>query len=369
MKRNSSHFHKLRVTGQLYKMSARRKALEKSMEQQSENADPESTVDCLPKTTIHLEDTENIQTIDDVLIIETSDGCTGNTYEASCLDEDNDWMSQDDYDENDDHDDEDGEEIISSGGVSQFQNMELKEALQYWALTNYQSRSSVNMMPEQQTSRTPLNISAIEGGRYLYNGVNHCLINRLEHVNVPENISINVSIDGLPLFKGSPSLFLPILINVLEIPFLSPMIVAMFHGITKPPQLQEFLAPFVKEMNDVIENGIQINNQIVHVALRAFICDAPASWTEYSSFLHYASLVVLKDNLSKKTFDHFLLLFCAVTILSSRAYEEYWAYAGQLLYKFVTQFDSVRRRNAKDLVTVPQTTMDRIHNGKTAYEA
>ncbi|XP_058128587.1 uncharacterized protein LOC131271210 [Anopheles coustani] len=116
----------------------------------------------------------------------------------------------------------------------------------------------------------------IEGGRFFYNGVKKCLINRFEHVVVPEIININVSIDGLPLYKGSPSSFWPILVNVHEIPIFSPMMVGVFHGITKPPQLKEYLGPFVEEMNDVIENGIPINNRVVRVRLRAFICDAPA---------------------------------------------------------------------------------------------
>uniref|UniRef100_A0A4Y0BFN6 Uncharacterized protein n=1 Tax=Anopheles funestus TaxID=62324 RepID=A0A4Y0BFN6_ANOFN len=74
-------------------MSARREALEKSAEQESENTDPDFTVDCLHVDN-HTEDTEDNQTIDVVPIIETPDGYTDNTFEASYLDEDYDWLSQ-----------------------------------------------------------------------------------------------------------------------------------------------------------------------------------------------------------------------------------------------------------------------------------
>uniref|UniRef100_A0A182S0E5 Transposase domain-containing protein n=1 Tax=Anopheles funestus TaxID=62324 RepID=A0A182S0E5_ANOFN len=188
---------------------------------------------------------------------------------------------------------DESEEIISFGGVSQFKNMILKDALQYWALTTHQPGSSVNMILEifhectiyknlpkdartiLQTPRTSMNITDIDGGRYFYNGIKRCLINRLEHVQF-QTLYVNVSIDGLPLFKGSPSSFWPILINVQEIPILSPMIVAMFHGITKPPELEQYLRPFVEEMNEVLDNGIPIKNRVVRVRLRAFISDSPA---------------------------------------------------------------------------------------------
>uniref|UniRef100_A0A4Y0BIJ4 Uncharacterized protein n=1 Tax=Anopheles funestus TaxID=62324 RepID=A0A4Y0BIJ4_ANOFN len=54
------------------------------------------------------------------------------------------------------------------------------------------------------------------------------------------------------------------------------MIVAMFHGIKKPPELEQYLRPFVEEMNEVLDNGIPINNRVVRVRLRAFISDSPA---------------------------------------------------------------------------------------------
>ena len=63
--------------------------------------------------------------------------------------------------------------------------------------------------------------------------------------------------------------------------------------------------------------------------------------SEYSSFLHYASLVVLQDRISPEAYNHFMLFFCAVTILSSKFYKRLWPVAGQMLKHFVADFAKI----------------------------
>uniref|UniRef100_A0A182IEN9 Uncharacterized protein n=1 Tax=Anopheles arabiensis TaxID=7173 RepID=A0A182IEN9_ANOAR len=63
--------------------------------------------------------------------------------------------------------------------------------------------------------------------------------------------------------------------------------------------------------------------------------------SEYSSFLHYASLVILQDRLSPEAYNHFMLFFCAVTILSSKFYKRLWSVAGQMLKHFVADFAKI----------------------------
>ncbi|XP_061501497.1 uncharacterized protein LOC133391394 [Anopheles gambiae] len=62
---------------------------------------------------------------------------------------------------------------------------------------------------------------------------------------------------------------------------------------------------------------------------------------EFGYFLNYAGLVVLKPHLPNELFNHFMLLFCAVTLLSSNVYKTKWKVAGQLLDKFVKDFETL----------------------------
>lgn len=54
------------------------------------------------------------------------------------------------------------------------------------------------------------------------------------------------------------------------------MTIAIFYGKTKPTSLDGFLKQLVEELNDVLNNGISINNCRINVKLRSFICDSPA---------------------------------------------------------------------------------------------
>lgn len=90
------------------------------------------------------------------------------------------------------------------------------------------------------------------------------------------NISININIDGIPLFKSSKLQFWPILFNITEMPEIAPMTIAIFHGQTKPTSLDDFLNQYVDELIDVLKHGISINGHKIMVKLRCFICDSPA---------------------------------------------------------------------------------------------
>lgn len=81
--------------------------------------------------------------------------------------------------------------------------------------------------------------------------------------------------------------------------------------------------------------------------------------SEFASFLHYGGIVVLRDNISPAEYNHFLLLFCAVTLLSSRVYQSSWQFAGELLAKFVAQFEHVYGR---------QYMTSNVHNLQHVYD-
>lgn len=149
--------------------------------------------------------------------------------------------------------------------------------------------------------RTPRNkpsVINIEGGEYWHQGVGkikrfyflllpkifmtffifteNCL--RQTFFNLTESciVSINVNIDGLPLYKNGTHQVWPILFNIHGRPEVKPMIAGIFYGRTKPKKIEEFLNPFVSEILPILQNGIQINEIKLNVNIRAIICDSPA---------------------------------------------------------------------------------------------
>uniref|UniRef100_A0AAG5DND8 Uncharacterized protein n=1 Tax=Anopheles atroparvus TaxID=41427 RepID=A0AAG5DND8_ANOAO len=89
-------------------------------------------------------------------------------------------------------------------------------------------------------------------------------------------ISLNINIDGVQVFKSSPANFWPILIGIHEMPKVNTMPIAIYCGDSKPPSANDFLNPLVEELKNILTDGITINEQVVKLSVRAFICDSPA---------------------------------------------------------------------------------------------
>lgn len=77
------------------------------------------------------------------------------------------------------------------------------------------------------TTRQEIQITALGTGHYWHNGLKKQLIKVFKHsvVLIPNNISLNINIDGLPLHKSSRQQFWPILCSIYEIPSLSPLVI------------------------------------------------------------------------------------------------------------------------------------------------
>lgn len=58
-------------------------------------------------------------------------------------------------------------------------------------------------------------------------------------------------------------------------PNVKPMVVSIWCGRAKPI-LNEFLNPFVSELNDILLRGIEINGYKLKVFIKCFLCDSPA---------------------------------------------------------------------------------------------
>lgn len=107
----------------------------------------------------------------------------------------------------------------------------LSEQLRSWAISFHikrraltallqilQSKIGMQSLPKDSRSllKTPRKIEIIDlgGGKYYHNGVEKTLSRIFSQLSSNLCIQINLNIDGLPLFKSSPTTLWPILANV-----------------------------------------------------------------------------------------------------------------------------------------------------------
>lgn len=89
-------------------------------------------------------------------------------------------------------------------------------------------------------------------------------------------IRLELSIDGIPVFKSPPTGFWPILCRVLNTNDSYPFLCGAYCGASKPPNLEAFLEPIIENIMQLQIDGISINRRHYDVQLRRVICDVPA---------------------------------------------------------------------------------------------
>uniref|UniRef100_A0ABD2W3X0 Uncharacterized protein n=1 Tax=Trichogramma kaykai TaxID=54128 RepID=A0ABD2W3X0_9HYME len=90
-------------------------------------------------------------------------------------------------------------------------------------------------------------------------------------------IKLDFNIDGVKINKSTSRSLWPILCKVRHPPDIyKPFPVAVFDGNSKPESLDDYLRPFITEINDLLLNGVNIGNIHFNVFIDLrFICDAP----------------------------------------------------------------------------------------------
>ncbi|KAL0842480.1 hypothetical protein ABMA28_014574 [Loxostege sticticalis] len=132
-----------------------------------------------------------------------------------------------------------------------------------------------------KTNALEICISSICSGHYWHNGLKIQLKNILEEIiEVPTQISLNINIDGLPIYNSSRHQLWPILCNIFELSNISPIVIGIYEGQSKPSDLSAYLGPTVSELKE-LENGLDVTTKQgksckVDVKVRAFLCDSPA---------------------------------------------------------------------------------------------
>lgn len=116
-----------------------------------------------------------------------------------------------------------------------------------------------------------------DNGLFVYFGLSSHLIKYLNpdlHLNT---IKLIINVDGLPLFKSSSTSFWPILCKIFHQPDIyKPFPVAIYCGIQKPGNVEKYFEKFIEEINLLQTEGLNVNNKLFQVSVKAFICDRPA---------------------------------------------------------------------------------------------
>jgi hypothetical protein len=89
-------------------------------------------------------------------------------------------------------------------------------------------------------------------------------------------VSLQISVDGIPLFSSSNKALWPIVVNVNESISKSTFLAGAFYGVSKPKDLENFLSPLCDELTDLVSNGLFVGFQNYCIRVFSFVCDAPA---------------------------------------------------------------------------------------------
>ena len=117
------------------------------------------------------------------------------------------------------------------------------------------------------------------GGKYHHFGIMEGLLHELKNDDKLckcSNLSLQIGIDGLPLFKSSNESFWPILCIVKEKINAEPFIIGLWVGSSKPTDPNDYLEPFICEMGCLMENGLTFHGKDYTVSVKNFVCDTSA---------------------------------------------------------------------------------------------
>lgn len=122
-------------------------------------------------------------------------------------------------------------------------------------------------------------VCSVAGGVYHHIGIESCLLKLFQSGMLPVTgtVSIQINIDGLPLFKSSSMQLWPILGLVKEPSIVAdPFVIGVFAGQNKPTAASDYLKDFVTELRNLCEHGFLHCGAVVFVRLHSIVCDAPA---------------------------------------------------------------------------------------------
>ncbi len=130
-----------------------------------------------------------------------------------------------------------------------------------------------------QTSRN-VPIQRKSGMEYVYfpfaeQLLRHVKRHHIKTVRRTDSIEISLNVDGLPLFRSSGKNLWPVLCAIVNIKPVVVFPVVLTCGDSKPKDL-EFLDELIRDLNNILESGVQDGKRVLSVTVRCIVCDAPA---------------------------------------------------------------------------------------------
>ena len=111
------------------------------------------------------------------------------------------------------------------------------------------------------------------------NGLSNFAFPMFKHDNYSKDtrkLTITISTDGLPLSRSSKKCFWPILGKLDQAKQPKPFLIALYFGLSKPPDVNTFFKDLVDEMIELESTGLTINNIKYTLSISCIIADAPA---------------------------------------------------------------------------------------------
>lgn len=119
----------------------------------------------------------------------------------------------------------------------------------------------------------------VAGGSYYHFGIENWVMSIASGIEDVTEVSLQVNIDGLPLFKSSGAQLWPILGRLVKPVMSKPFVIGLYSGDQKPTSVTEYLGHFVRDLDNLFRNGVRISDESedrVGFSLSCVICDAPA---------------------------------------------------------------------------------------------
>ena len=206
------------------------------------------------------------------------------------------------FSENDDSHSEDASKINiilpsnSSDSDSDYRESDFQQKLRIWAteynITHNATDDLLKILKSNghptlpATARTflqsnnTLETKIVSNMDYYFFGLRAQLKTQIENalaaeLIVPTELQISLNIDGMPLYKSSKKSLWPVLAFISNLYPKTVFPVTITCGDKKPKDL-DFLNETIDDLNDLIRDGITIENTHYSVYLKCIVCDAPA---------------------------------------------------------------------------------------------
>lgn len=113
-------------------------------------------------------------------------------------------------------------------------------------------------------------IKKMDNGFYVHFGLLNGLQRSLKRYfkECPNSIKLLINCDGMSITKNSGSQFWPILVSLYTNIRTEPFPIGVYHGLSKPKNVNIYLNHFINETTEILKNGILYNGKICSVHCR-----------------------------------------------------------------------------------------------------